>query len=185
MKRVPFVLLLAPTIVVLPLVSGRIFTTPAWFKVGLVIATLAIPGAVVLDRYREELDPESTEYLRRRHKASGVVTLAVMATVWMVGGVDLETEVPLDLVGATADGDASRFELSIELPARGSLRDLEPVGEGVRVFFPRPDNPRIHRLVLDEPPSDNDIDLIVRWRLPVWADTGDVSVSVVPVDETG
>lgn len=185
MKRVPFVLLLAPTIAVLPLVSGRLFTTPAWFKVGLVIATLAIPGAVVLDRYREVLDPESTEYLRRRRRASAVVTLAVIATVWMVGGVDLETEVPLDLVGVAGDTDVPRFDLSIELPARGSLRDLEPVGPGVRVFFPRPDNPRIQRLVLDTPPAGNDIDLIVRWRLPVWADPGDVSVAVEPVDETG
>lgn len=184
MKRVSFVVLLAPTIVVLPLVSGRLFTTPAWFKVGLVIATLAIPGAVVLDRYREELDPESSEYLRRRRKASGVVTVAVIATVWMVGGVDLETEVPLDLVGAAVGTDVERFDLSVELPARGSLRDLEAVGSGVRVFFPRPDNPRIQRLVLDRPPDGNDIDLIVRWRLPVWADPGDVSVMVVPVDET-
>ncbi len=184
MTRIPFALLLVPTIALLPLLSGRLFNSPAWLKVGLLAAALALPATAVMARYRVELDPEGAEFLRRRRVAAALITLMAVAAVWMVGGVDLENEVPLDLVGS-GEANATRFDVAVELPARGSLRDLEAVGGGVRVFFPKPDNPRIQRLVLDAPPVGNDIDLIVRWRLPVWADVGEVAVAVVAVDEAG
>jgi hypothetical protein len=181
-SRVPFVVWLVPGIVVLPLLSGRWFTAPGWVKVGLAVVAIALPTVLVLLRYRSEPDPDDVEFARRRRAAFAIAILAVVSATWMVGGVDVATELPLDPGG---NDESVRYDVTVVLPPGGSLRDLEPVGSGVRAFFPRPDNPRIHRLLLAQPLADGEIDLLVKWRLPVWRSTGDVSVSVVPVAEGG
>ena len=181
-RRVPFVVWLVPGIVLLPLLSGRWFTSPGWVKVALAAAAIALPSVLVVLRYRSEPDPDDTEFARRRRAAFGVVVFAVVAVTWMAGGVDVVTEAPLDPGGA---GEAVRYDVTVQLPPGGSLRDLEAVGSGVRAFFPRPDNPRIHRILLAQTLTESEIDLLVRWRLPVWRSAGDVSVSVVPVADDG
>lgn len=180
MKRVPFAVWLVPAVVLLPLLSGRLFAAPSWLKLGLIAAALVVPVAIVVVRYWSEPEPSDREFLRRRRAAFAVAVLVAVSVTWMAGGVDLENGVPLDAPGGD---DAVRFDVTVALPPGGSLRDLEPVGPGVRAFYPRPEDPRIYRLLLAEPPGPGDVELLVRWRLPIWRNAGDVTVSVVPVDE--
>lgn len=184
MRRMPFAPLLVPGIVVLPLVSGRLLDSPAWLKLGLVAVALALPTVVVAFRYTTELDSADPEFLRRRRAAFTLIALLVVSTVWMVGGVDLENEVPLRTL-AVVDDEAVRYDLTVALPPGGSLRDLRAVGRGVRAFFPTPGDPRIYRILLSAPPADTDVDILVTWRLPVWRETGAVAVMAVAVAEDG
>jgi hypothetical protein len=93
----------------------------------------------------------------------------------MVGGTDHVTVVPLDV--AAAEGDPLRFDVELELQEGAMLRDVEIIGGRVRVFYAIPNSRSRYRLSLWEPPTADDIDLEVTWRLPIWRTVGDVSVS--------
>jgi len=180
MRRIPFALWLLPALVSLPLVGGPLLDTPALFKVSLVAAMLAVPSMIVVARYRSHPDPSDTEIVRRRLAVSGVVVVTVFAVVWMVGSVDHETRVTLELV-AVGGGETARFDLSARPPAGGLLRDVVTVGGSVKAFFPSPDDPSRYRLSLWEEATVDDIDLVVTWRLPIWRSVGEVTISIEAV----
>lgn len=168
----------------LPLLSGRLFAAPSWLKLGLLAVALGLPTIIVVVRYWSEPEPSDEEFVLRRRAAFALVALLVVSAVWMVGVVDLESQIPLETVTA-GDEEVTRFDVSVRLPPGGSLRDLTPTGGRVKAFFPRPDNPRLYRLALWEPSVTNNIDLQVSWQLPAWRSVGDVQVSIVPVEESG
>lgn len=181
MSRVPFAIWLLPGLVLLPLFSGPLLDRPSWVKVGLASAGIALPGVVVVARYLAAPEPSEEEVPRRRLAVAGVIVLAVFTAVWMVGVVEHETRLGLDTVGAANDQTVD-FDVFVRLPSGALLDDVAPVGGRVKVFYPDPDDPSRHRLLLWEPPVTNDVDLIVTWRLPVWRTVGEVTVSIAPAE---